>query len=121
MLEDTGELLRADAKEQTGQGLSRLLNVVDGLLGQSGRALFLLTTNEDLRRLHPAVARPGRCAQRLEFGALAVDEANEWLRLHGSEERVSTPATLAELFALRDGFDRHAARRAPVGFARGGG
>lgn len=37
VLEDTGELLMLDAKEQTGQGLSRLLNLVDGILGQGLR------------------------------------------------------------------------------------
>ena len=31
ILEDTGELLSADARMQAGQGLSRFLNVVDGL------------------------------------------------------------------------------------------
>ena len=39
VLEDTGELLSIDAKERAGQGLSRLLNAVDGLLGQD-RACF---------------------------------------------------------------------------------
>ena len=42
-----------------GQGLSRLLNVSDGLLGEGLRAVVLVTTNEPLRRLHPAVVRPG--------------------------------------------------------------
>src|SRR5438067_2299056 len=54
VLEDTGELLSADAKERTGQGLSRFLNVVDGILGQGLRLLVLVTTNELLRHLHPA-------------------------------------------------------------------
>lgn len=116
VLEDTGELLAADAKQGAGQGLSRLLNVVDGLLGESSQALFVVTTNEDLRSLHPAVARPGRCAQILEFGALSPDEANAWLEGCGNEERVSTPTTLAELFAIRDGVDFQATRRRPVGF-----
>src|SRR5208337_279112 len=48
VLEDTGELLSADAKERAGQGLSRLLNAVDGLLGQGSRVLLLITTNEEL-------------------------------------------------------------------------
>jgi hypothetical protein len=117
VLEDTGELLTADAKEQTGQGLSRLLNVADGLLGESSQALFLLTTNEDLRTVHPAVARPGRCAHLLEFDAFPADEANRWLAANGCDVSVATPTTLAELFAVRDGVDVTAARRRPVGFA----
>ncbi len=48
VLEDTGELLSIDAKERAGRGLSRLLNAVDGLLGQGSRVLLLITTNEEL-------------------------------------------------------------------------
>ena len=115
IMEDTGELLTADAKQQAGQAVC--LNVVDGLLGESSQAIFLVTTNEDLHSIHPAIARPGRCAQIIEFGALTTDEANEWLAARGASQRVSTPATLAELFALRDGIDVSAARRRRVGFA----
>ena len=117
VMEDTGELLTADAKRQAGQGLSRLLNVVDGLLGESSKALVLVTTNEPLQTIHPAMARPGRCAQLVEFGPLPIDEANAWLEAEGCSARVSTAATLAELFALRDGLDLSAGRRHPVGFA----
>ena len=46
MLEDAGELICTSARSQTGQALSRLLNVADGLLGQGGRCLLLITTNE---------------------------------------------------------------------------
>ena len=62
VMEDTGELLSADARERTGQGLSRFLNVVDGLIGQGLRVIVLVTTNEEIKKVHPAVARPGRCA-----------------------------------------------------------
>lgn len=117
VLEDTGELLAADARQQAGQGLSRLLNVADGLLGQSANIFFLVTTNEDLRTLHPAVSRPGRCAQVLEFGALSPEESNRWLAAQGCELTVARPTTLAELFAVRDGTDISASRRQPVGFA----
>src|SRR5580765_1026861 len=82
ILEDTGELLAADAKEQAGQGLSRLLNVVDGIIGQGLRVLVLVTTNEPLTRLHPAISRPGRCAAKIEFGPFSAAEAEAWLAAH---------------------------------------
>ncbi len=116
VMEDTGELLSADAKQQIGQGLSRLLNVVDGLLGETSRALFLITTNEDLHTIHPAVARPGRCAQLLRFGPLDVEEANRWLEARGEPARVRTPTMLAELYALASGQDLRPAHRRPIGF-----
>jgi hypothetical protein len=116
ILEDTGELLAADAKERTGQGLSRLLNLVDGIIGQGLRVLVLVTTNEPLRRLHPAVARPGRCAARLEFEPFPAAEAVAWLAAHGVEDQDGVSAPLANLFARVEGYETGSER--PVGFGR---
>ena len=102
LLEDCDELIRGGAKRAAGQALSRLLNLTDGLLGQGRKVLVAVTTNEDLERLHPAVVRPGRCLSRIEVGPLSAAEAARWLA--GSP---ATPpgggATLAELYALRQG------------------
>lgn len=113
ILEDTGELLAADAKERTGQGLSRLLNVVDGLIGQGLRVMVLVTTNETLGRLHPAVSRPGRCAELVGFEAFSEAEARDWLERHGSDA-VARGGTLASLYAWAAGAE--AREKRPVGF-----
>jgi ATPase family protein associated with various cellular activities (AAA) len=116
VLEDTGELLAADAKAQTGQGLSRLLNVVDGLIGQGLRVAVLVTTNESLRGLHPAVSRPGRCAAQIEFAPFDAEEARDWLAERGVDADPGQ-ATLASLFALAGGIDDVPEQRR-VGFIR---
>jgi hypothetical protein len=115
VLEDTGELLTPDAKSIIGQGLSRFLNVVDGLIGQGLRVLVLVTTNEPIRALHPAVARPGRCAANIEFDPLSADEASAWLKAHGQEQPSEIPMPLAELFAALEG--RSVDSMPPTGFA----
>jgi hypothetical protein len=98
--EDTGELLAKDAKTQVGQGLSRLLNMVDGLIGQGLQTMVLITTNEKLEGMHDAVTRPGRTGSVIEFLPFAPDEANEWLRRNGKAAIDDRKArTLAELFA----------------------
>jgi hypothetical protein len=114
VLEDSGELLAADAKYQTGQGLSRLLNVVDGIIGQGQRVLVLVTTNEPLRQLHPAISRPGRCAAKIEFDAFPAEEAAHWLEERGTESPAGDAGTLADLFARLHG--REDSPRQPVGF-----
>ncbi len=89
-----------------GQGLSRFLNVVDGLIGQGLRVLELVTTtNEPIRKLHPAVARPGRCAANIEFGPLGKDEASSWREQHGLDGEVSASCTLTSLYAQLEGRD----------------
>jgi hypothetical protein len=118
VLEDTGELLTSDAKHRSGQGLSRLLNVADGLLGQGLRVLVLVTTNEPIRSLHPAVSRSGRCVSNIEFPAFPADEADAWLEARGGSGD-STARTLASLFARLEGRDEPGAAtctRQPIGF-----
>lgn len=116
IFEDTGELLSADARTRAGQGLSRLLNVVDGFIGQGLKTLILITTNEELDRLHPAVSRPGRCALKAHFGPLSAAESDGWARRNG----VLVPRgehTLAELFAAREGFiNGESTASKPIGF-----
>lgn len=127
VLEDTGELMSADARERSGQGLSRLLNVVDGLIGQGLRVLVVVTTNEKLQRLHPAASRPGRCACVLDFASFSQAEAARWLVERGARDpereslgplRARGTWPLAELFALAAGTPSNGHHEPAVGFAR---
>lgn len=121
VVEDTGEMLTADAKERSGQGLSRLLNVVDGIIGQGLRTLVLMTTNEPIGALHPAVARPGRCAHNVEFRPFTSREASDWLARQGAEDaRIDGERTLAELYAHKMGAAEQLPTRRPVGFVPAG-
>ncbi|NDU71286.1 AAA family ATPase [Actinomadura sp. DSM 109109] len=117
ILEDCDELIRGEAKQSTGQGLSRLLNLTDGMLGQGRDVLVAITTNEDLAMLHPAVVRPGRCLAQIEVGRLTREESLSWL--DGTDvpaaEIGAEGATLAELAALRKGEKRPEGQDAPAG------
>ena len=93
------------ARQEVGQGLSRLLKLTDGLLGQGVRCILLVTTNEPIGRLHPAVRRPGRCWASIDFGPFEPPEATAWLALAGVERDVTHPATLAELYAIAEDRD----------------
>jgi hypothetical protein len=104
VLEDAGELLAADARAATGQGLSRILNVTDGLVGQGLSTSILITTNEEIGTLHPAIRRPGRCWAQARFGRFSGQEARAWLEardIHAAG--VTGSRSLAELFALERG------------------
>ncbi|HST86188.1 MAG TPA: DUF5925 domain-containing protein [Kineosporiaceae bacterium] len=115
LLEDCDELIRGEAKSTAGQHLSRLLNLTDGLLGQGRNVLVAITTNENLAALHPAVVRPGRSLAQIEVGRLSQAEATAWLAAQPNPAASvdaaagSIPAfgplgaTLAELFAVRNG------------------
>lgn len=116
VLEDAGELLGIEAPAEVGRGFARLLNIVDGLLGQGTRALVLVTTNEPLGKLHPAVLRPGRAIAQLEFPPLSTEESRTWLSRHGVGREPEGPATIAELHAIAKGEEIRVAEHAPIGF-----
>lgn len=94
--EDSDEFIRGDAKNRTGQGLARLLNLADGILGQGMKIIILLTTNEPLSALHPAVIRPGRCLANIEFRTFSRSEATQWLGHEPTKK--GSEFSLAELF-----------------------
>lgn len=96
--EDADEYVRSDARRRAGASLGRLLNVADGMLGQGLNTLVLLTTNEEIARLHPAVVRPGRCLCLIEFERFNTAEARAWL----GDDSVTDEPTLAELYERRD-------------------
>lgn len=106
IVEDSDELMRVDAKALVGQGLSRLLNVTDGLLGQGTKVLILITTNEDFGKLNPAVVRPGRCLSQIQFRRFDTGDSNRWLNEAGSAHRVNGSRTLSELYELLRGRER---------------
>lgn len=105
VIEDADEVIRADAKARTGQALSRLLNLTDGIIGQGLNTIVLVTTNEPLSQLHPAVVRPGRCLANCYVGPLNREEARRWWVKHASDPvpEFRDEETLADLYARRTG------------------
>jgi ATPase family associated with various cellular activities (AAA) len=115
VIEDAAELIRVDAREASHrQGFSRLLNAVDGLIGQGLNIMVLVTTNEEVGKLHPALTRPGRCASMVEFTSLSREDADVWLNEHGSDAEATGRMTLAELYATVDDA-RLAPKSKPIG------
>lgn len=78
IVEDADEFIQSDAKDRTGQALSRLLNLGDGLIGTGLNFLTLITTNEKLDNVHKAVSRPGRCLANIHFDNFTYAEAEVW-------------------------------------------
>lgn len=97
IIEDSDEFLTVDAKERKGQSLSRLLNLADGLVGQGLNLLLLFTTNEEIRNIHPAISRVGRCMADVEFTKFNAAPADAWRKKH-KVAVTNKDATLAELY-----------------------
>lgn len=97
--EDTDDYLRPTSGRSSSPPMGRLLNTADGILGQGSNAIILLTTNEPLAALHPAVTRPGRCLSIVEFPTFTAAEASTWLNGEGTQP--TGQPTLADLLVAR--------------------
>jgi hypothetical protein len=93
IIEDAERFLKPEAKETMGQSVARLLNLGDGMIGQGLKVLVLMTTNEKIEELHPAITRPGRCLVNIEVPELTAQEVAVWTNMPASE-----PKTIAELY-----------------------
>lgn len=98
IMEDAGELFTRNAKKDTGQALSRLLNMTDGILGQGRKVIFALTTNELIGDIHAAVMRPGRAMANLSIPAFSSEEASKWL---GRPVKEGAECTLANMLSIK--------------------
>ena len=73
VIEDCEALLK-DRGEHSNGLLSSLLNISDGMVGDSLNIKFLCTFNADLRKIDPAVLRKGRLKVKYEFKELASEK-----------------------------------------------
>jgi len=83
--EDCDHYLMTDSNGTSGGPLGQLLSLTDGLLGQGTNTLVLITTNMNIRRIHPALLRPGRCRSNVEFTNLSANEASQVTGQPGTE------------------------------------
>ena len=96
VMEDGDEFIDAGAKGKVGQGLSRLLNVADGFIGQAAKMMVLISTNVEHEAFQPAAVRAGRCFANHEFPAFTTTEAQEWLE-ENVEMAVGDPEIVLDL------------------------
>lgn len=83
-------------REKGGVSFSGLLNALDGIGAQEGRALFMTTNHIDV--LDPALIRPGRADLHIELGLIGRDAARAMFARFFPDE-----TDLADRFAARLG------------------
>lgn len=103
IIEDCEQLLqdRGSSPYQINAGLSNILNISDGLLGDSLCLKFICTFNNDIKSIDKALLRKGRLIDKYQFGKLSKEKtANLILKNYGLEGDFGE-MTLAEIFNLK--------------------
>lgn len=99
VIEDAESLVVSRDNRQN-SGLSFLLNLTDGLLGESLGIQIIATFNTDVRNIDKALLRKGRLSAIYEFKKLSVSKTNVLLEKLGKDVCVNTEMSLADIFNL---------------------
>lgn len=100
IIEDADNLIH-DREKSDNVLLNKLLNISDGLVKNVAKKIVFSTNITDLSAIDPALIRPGRCFDVLDFRKLRPDEAAAVVKNHGLsiELKEDREYTLAELFS----------------------
>src|ERR1043165_9870016 len=97
--------------------VSNLLNISDGLLSDFLNVQIICTFNSSLSVVDSALLRKGRLIAKYEFGKLSVSKAQRLSQQVGSELRVITPMSVAEIMNQEE--KTYTQDRPQIGFRTG--
>lgn len=103
IIEDCEQLLqdRSSSSNQINAGLSNILNISDGLLGDSLCLKFICTFNNDIKSIDKALLRKGRLIDKYQFGKLSKEKTATLISKKYGLEGEYGEMTLAEIFNLK--------------------
>ena len=115
VIEDAEELILSRDNHHNSK-LSFLLNLTDGLLGESLGIQIIATFNTDLKNIDKALLRKGRLTSIYEFTTLEVSKTNILLQKLGYKVEIDKPLSLADIFNFEISNNYEPKLRKAVGF-----
>jgi hypothetical protein len=116
IIEDAEDLLQSREKGYN-SSISMLLNLTDGMLGESLGIQVICTFNTHISNIDKALMRKGRLLSMYEFKALSTDKANALLQALGAgDHNTEQPMTLADIYMVKEQAFEMKNERGRVGF-----
>ncbi len=119
VIEDAEDLLTSREKGNS-TSISMLLNLTDGLLGESLGIQVICTFNSPLINIDKALLRKGRLKALYEFKPLSVLKSLALLKKLGVEDKTAyEPMTLADIYNIKEQHFEFEKSRKKIGFGVG--
>ena len=116
VLEDSEKLLRKRTESVSNNQVSPLLNLTDGLLGDSMKLKIICTFNAPLEKIDEAIMRKGRLKVRYLFNKLNKDKTSKLLETLGVHDVEVKEQTLADIYNYAEKVDFGEKKSRSVGF-----
>ena len=100
LLIEDGEKVISDRESNPSyaSGVSNLLNMTDGILGDCLNIQVIVTFNMEREKIDKALLRNGRLISEHKFDALNITESNKLLKHLDKEYIATSPMTLADIY-----------------------
>jgi len=118
IIEDAEKVIGDRQNSGSSVGVSNLLNLSDGILGDILNIHIIATFNMDKEKIDSALLRKGRLIAEHKFGPLSVDDTNKLLGELDKETTSDKGLTLAEIYNIDNKQDKSESERQMIGFRR---
>jgi hypothetical protein len=100
IVEDAERVIADREGNGSSVGVSNILNLTDGILGDCLNIQIIATFNMKREKIDQALLRKGRLIAEHKFEKLNVEETNNLLEFLGKEKRVDKGMTLADIYNI---------------------
>jgi hypothetical protein len=99
---EDAERVITDRDTNGANGVSNILNLTDGILGDILNIQIVATFNMDRKKIDTALLRKGRLIAEHKFDKLKIDDANKLIKHLGMNHIAADDMTLTEIYNLQE-------------------
>jgi len=118
IIEDAEKVIGDRQNSGSSVGVSNLLNLSDGILGDILNIYIIATFNMDKEKIDSALLRKGRLIAEHKFGKLTFEDTQTLLKKLNKQTEAKEGMTLAEIYNIDNQQDKSKDERATIGFTR---
>lgn len=100
IIEDAEKVISDRENGGSSAGVSNILNLTDGILGDCLNIQIIATFNMKKEKIDSALLRKGRLIVEHKFTPLSVENSNKLLKHLGKEKTVDKPTSLADIYNI---------------------
>jgi SpoVK/Ycf46/Vps4 family AAA+-type ATPase len=100
IIEDAERVISDRDGNGSSAGVSNILNLTDGILGDCLSIQIIATFNMKREKIDQALLRKGRLIAEHKFENLSVDESNKLFKYIGKDYETNTPMPLADIYNI---------------------
>jgi hypothetical protein len=116
IIEDAEKVISDRELNGSSAGVSNILNLTDGILGDCLNIQIVATFNMKREKIDSALLRKGRLIAEHKFGPLSVENANKLLKHLGKKNTVDKPIPLSDIYNIDEEVFKVENKQTSIGF-----